>query len=73
MVLFLGGLGIGTTEFVMMGLLPDIARNFLISIPVAGHLISTYAAGVVIGALLLVAFSGSWPDCPMVRFSASDR
>lgn len=58
--LALGGLGIGTTEFVMMGLLPDIARNFQISIPAAGHLISAYAAGVVIGAPLLVAFSGSF-------------
>ena len=58
--LALGGLGIGTTEFVMMGLLPDIARNFQISISVAGHLISAYAAGVVIGAPLLVAFSGSF-------------
>src|SRR5580692_6015438 len=58
--LALGGLGIGTTEFVMMGLLPDIARNFQISIPAAGHLISAYAAGVVIGAPLLVAFSGNF-------------
>lgn len=58
--LALGGLGIGTTEFVMMGLLPDIARDFQISIPAAGHLISAYAAGVVIGAPLLVAISGSF-------------
>ncbi len=58
--LALGGLGIGTTEFVMMGLLPDIARDFRISIPVAGHLISAYAAGVVIGAPLLVAISGNF-------------
>lgn len=59
--LALGGLGIGTTEFVMMGLLPDIARDFRISIPVAGHLISAYALGVVIGAPLLVAFSSNYP------------
>jgi DHA1 family arabinose polymer transporter-like MFS transporter len=58
--LALGGLGIGTTEFVMMGLLPDIARDFQISIPAAGHLISAYAAGVVIGAPLLVAISGNF-------------
>ncbi len=58
--LALGGLGIGTTEFVMMGLLPDIARDFQISIPTAGHLISAYAAGVVIGAPLLVAISGNF-------------
>lgn len=44
----------------MMGLLPDIARDFRISIPTAGHLISAYAAGVVIGAPLLVAISGNF-------------
>ncbi|WP_407430145.1 MFS transporter [Arcticibacter sp.] len=53
--LALGGLGIGTTEFVMMGLLPDVARDFSISIPQAGHMISAYALGVMIGAPLLVA------------------
>ncbi|OOQ56964.1 MFS transporter [Mucilaginibacter pedocola] len=58
--LALGGLGIGTTEFVMMGLLPDIATDFHISIPVAGHLISSYALGVVIGAPLLVAISSNY-------------
>lgn len=58
--LALGGLGIGTTEFVMMGLLPDIANGFHISIPVAGHLISAYALGVVIGAPLLVAISSNY-------------
>ena len=55
--LAMGGLGIGTTEFVMMGLLPDIAGEFNISIPEAGHMISAYALGVVIGAPLLVAAS----------------
>jgi len=59
--LTLGGLGIGTTEFVMMGMLPDIANDFHTSIPVAGHLISAYALGVVIGAPLLVAFTSSYP------------
>lgn len=55
--LALGGLGIGTTEFVIMGILPDVAQNLNISIPQAGHLISAYALGVVIGAPLLVALS----------------
>lgn len=59
--LMLGGLGIGTTEFVMMGLLPDIASNMHITIPEAGHMISSYALGVVIGAPLLVMMSGSYP------------
>jgi len=57
----LGGLGIGTTEFVMMGLLPDIATNLHITIPEAGHLISAYALGVVVGAPLLVMLSRSYP------------
>jgi DHA1 family arabinose polymer transporter-like MFS transporter len=52
--LSLGGLTIGITEFVMMGLLPDIATDMNVSIPVAGYLISAYALGVVIGAPLLV-------------------
>ncbi|WP_343588521.1 MFS transporter [Flavobacterium sp.] len=52
--LSLGGLTIGITEFVMMGLLPDIASDMKVSIPVAGYLISSYALGVVIGAPLLV-------------------
>ncbi|WP_247235604.1 MFS transporter [Telluribacter sp. SYSU D00476] len=55
--LALGGLGIGTTEFVIMGLLPDIAQEFSVSIPQAGLIISAYALGVVIGAPLLVAAS----------------
>tara|TARA_R110002126_G_scaffold105192_3_gene239384 strand:- start:2 stop:304 length:303 start_codon:yes stop_codon:yes gene_type:complete len=52
--LLLGGLTIGITEFVMMGLLPDIASDLKVSIPVAGYLISAYALGVVIGAPLIV-------------------
>ena len=52
--LMLGGFAIGTTEFVMMGILPDIARSLGITIPQAGHLISAYALGVVVGAPLLV-------------------
>ncbi|MGY4386150.1 DHA1 family arabinose polymer transporter-like MFS transporter [Pedobacter sp. UYP24] len=61
LTLTLGGLGIGITEFVMMGLLPDIAKDLSISIPQAGHLISAYAIGVVIGAPLLVVIAGSYP------------
>ena len=41
--LAIGGLGIGTTEFTVMGLLPDIAKTLQITIPQAGHLISAYA------------------------------
>ena len=59
--LALGGLSIGTTEFVIMGLLPDIADSLQGSIPEAGYLISSYALGVVIGAPILVAFSSKYP------------
>ncbi|MGW8743038.1 MFS transporter [Streptomyces sp. WAC 04229] len=55
LALAVGAFGIGTTEFVMMGLLPDVADDLNISIPTAGHLVSAYALGVVIGAPLLAA------------------
>ncbi|MFF9042770.1 MFS transporter [Streptomyces parvulus] len=55
LALAVGAFGIGTTEFVMMGLLPDVADDLDISIPTAGHLVSAYALGVVIGAPLLAA------------------
>ncbi|MBV1941012.1 MFS transporter [Streptomyces sp. BV286] len=55
LALAVGAFGIGTTEFVMMGLLPDVADDLGISIPTAGHLVSAYAIGVVIGAPLLAA------------------
>ncbi|RNA63877.1 MFS transporter [Chryseobacterium nematophagum] len=59
--LAIGGLGIGTTEFTVMGLLPDIAKSLQISIPEAGHLISAYALGVVIGAPILIGYSVKFP------------
>ncbi|MEU0434627.1 MFS transporter [Streptomyces sp. NPDC006290] len=55
LALAVGAFGIGTTEFAMMGLLPDVADDLHISIPAAGHLVSAYALGVVIGAPLLAA------------------
>ncbi|MFT3974735.1 MAG: MFS transporter [Amaricoccus sp.] len=48
--LAVGAFGIGTGEFAIMGLLPDIATGLGVSLPAAGHLISAYALGVVIGA-----------------------
>ncbi|MDC8107060.1 MFS transporter [Chryseobacterium sp. B21-037] len=59
--LAIGGLGIGTTEFTIMGLLPDIAKTLQVSIPEAGHLISAYALGVVIGAPILIGYSVKFP------------
>ena len=49
-----GTLALGIAEFVMMGILPDVARSLGISIPEAGHLISAYAIGVCCGAPMLV-------------------
>ncbi|SEO44491.1 MFS transporter, DHA1 family, arabinose polymer transporter [Flavobacterium sp. CF108] len=65
-----GGLTIGITEFVMMGLLPDIASDMKVSIPVAGYLISAYALGVVIGAPLLVILGRNFPPKKMLLILA---
>ncbi|MEW7848902.1 MFS transporter [Massilia aurea] len=59
--LALGGFGIGMTEFVMMGILPDIARGLQITIPQAGYLITAYALGVVVGAPTLVTIVAGRP------------
>ncbi|WP_210576295.1 MFS transporter [Streptomyces sp. GESEQ-4] len=61
LALAVGAFGIGTTEFVMMGLLPDVADDLHISLPDAGHLVSAYALGVVIGAPLLAAVTARMP------------
>ena len=61
LALILGGVAIGTTEFVTMGLLPQIADGVGVSIPGAGHTISAYAAGVVIGAPLLAVVGARAP------------
>ncbi|WP_089101264.1 MFS transporter [Streptomyces hyaluromycini] len=61
LALAVGAFGLGTTEFVMMGLLPDVADDLHISIPAAGHLVSAYALGVVIGAPLLAALTARLP------------
>lgn len=51
--LAMGGFAIGTSEFAMMGLMPELVRGFGITEPQVGHLISAYALGVVIGAPVL--------------------
>jgi DHA1 family inner membrane transport protein len=56
-----GGFAIGTTEFVTMGVLPDIADGVGVDIPTAGHLISLYALGVVVGAPVIAALSARLP------------
>ncbi|WP_265522089.1 MFS transporter [Oerskovia flava] len=61
LALALGGFTIGTTEFATMGLLPDIATNLDVSIPAAGHAITAYAVGVVVGAPLLTVLAARVP------------
>jgi DHA1 family inner membrane transport protein len=53
--LAIGGFGIGLTEFIIAGLLPQVASDFAVSIPTAGLLISGYALAVALGALVLTA------------------
>lgn len=55
LALALGAFAIGTTEFVIMGLLPEVAADLGVSLSTAGHLIAAYALGVVVGAPLLTA------------------
>jgi DHA1 family inner membrane transport protein len=61
LALAMGGFAIGTTEFMAMGLLPQVADGVQVSIPSAGHLISAYALGVVVGAPVLAVFGARLP------------
>jgi DHA1 family inner membrane transport protein len=61
LALAISAFGIGTTEFVMMGLLPNVANDLGTSVPTAGYLVSAYALGVVVGAPLLTALGSRIP------------
>ncbi|MBO8184631.1 MFS transporter [Streptomyces spirodelae] len=61
LALAVGAFGIGTTEFVMMGLLPNVADDLGTSVPTAGYLVSAYALGVVLGAPLLTTLGARVP------------
>lgn len=56
-----GAFGIGTTEFIIMGLLTQVSQDLGISIPTAGTLISGYAFGVAVGAPVLTLLTRHWP------------
>ena len=56
-----GTFALGIAEFVMMGMLPDVATDLGVSIPVAGHFIAAYALGVCAGAPLLVLTARTRP------------
>lgn len=58
--LTLSAFAIGTTEFVIVGLLPTMAADLNVSLPSAGLLVSLYALGVAIGAPVLTALTGNW-------------
>ncbi|EJL6393382.1 MFS transporter [Vibrio navarrensis] len=60
LALTLSAFAIGTTEFVIVGLIPTMAADLAVSIPSAGLLVSLYALGVAIGAPVLTALSGKW-------------
>lgn len=56
--LFVAAFGVGTTEFVIMGLLPEVASDLHVDIPSAGLLITGYALGVVVGGPILAILTG---------------
>ena len=56
-----GTFALGIAEFVMMGMLPDVATDLGVSIPAAGHFIAAYARGVCAGAPLLVLIARTRP------------
>jgi DHA1 family inner membrane transport protein len=64
LALAIASFGIGTTEFVIMGLLPDVAHDLGVSIPHAGLLVTGYALGVVIGAPIVAVATMSIPRKP---------
>jgi len=61
LALAMGGFTIGTTEFATMGLLSDVAADLGVSIPTAGHAITAYAVGVVVGAPVLTVLAARLP------------
>ena len=61
LALTLSAFAIGTTEFVIVGLIPTVATDLAISLPSAGLLVSLYALGVAIGAPVLTALTGKLP------------
>lgn len=61
LALAIAAFGIGTTEFVIMGLLPEVAADLRVTAPAAGMLVSGYALGVAAGAPILAVLTARWP------------
>jgi DHA1 family inner membrane transport protein len=77
LALTLSAFAIGTTEFVIVGLIPTMAQDLNVSLPSAGLLVSLYAVGVAIGAPVLTALTGNWNRkhvllCVMALFVAGN-
>lgn len=66
LALTISAFAIGTTEFVIVGLVPTIADQLAISLPSAGLLVSIYALGVAVGAPVLTALTGTLPRKPLL-------
>lgn len=64
--LAIGGFGIGLTEFVIMGLLPEVATDFGVGEATAGWLVTGYALGVAVGAIVLTAATTRLPRKPVL-------
>ncbi len=61
LALAIASFGIGTTEFVIMGLLPEVASSFAVTVPRAGLLVTGYALGVVVGAPIMAVATAGLP------------
>ena len=64
--LMLSAFAIGTTEFVIVGLIPTVAQDLGVSLPSAGLLVSLYALGVAVGAPILTALTARVPRKTLV-------
>src|SRR6478609_1361186 len=64
--LFLAAFAVGTTEFIVAGLLPALASDLAVDIPTAGLLISGYAIAVAIGGPILALITGRLPRRPLL-------
>ena len=64
--LALAAFAVGTTEFIIAGLLPTMAADLGVSIPATGLLVSGYALGVAIGGPILALQTAHWPRRPVI-------
>lgn len=71
LALFAAAFAIGSSEFVIAGILPAVSTDLSISIPTAGLLVSLYALGVAIGGPLLATFTGRFPRKPLLLIYVS--